>query len=344
MMMFNNIKWDSDSVVLIDQNMLPWKEIYHTYTNYRDILNALSDRTIDGNTAVGIAAAMGAALAVTHTKVEETPDYKDKILKVVELFRETRPSHHSLKYACDRCVKVIEAGSDSKAIRYGIRGESKNLFSLDMEINKKISENGHELLKDNDSILLISNYGRLSGAGYGTAQGMLRKAKSTGKNLKIYIAETRPMMQGSRLSAWELYKEGFDVTVVTDNSVFSLLENGSISSVITGSENIASNGDCLTSMGTSEIAAKASSCGIPFYIGAASDFNFNRDLADGRGFVIEKRPVGEVAYIADRMVVPEGVKVLNNIFDVTAAKNITAIISDKGVERNVKENGISKLV
>lgn len=344
MIMFNNIKWENDSVVLIDQKMLPWKEIYHTYTNYRDIINALSDRTIDGNTSVGIAAAMGAALAVTHQKAEDNlEEYKSNLIKILNIFMKTRPSHRSLEFAVSTMKKIVENGTDQKGIRYSIRSESKRIFSLDMDLNKRISENGSGFINENDNILLYSNYGRLSAAGYGTALGMVRKAKSEGKNFKVIVAETRPVMQGARLTAWELYREGFDVTVVTDNAVPGILRRGEVTSVITGAESIASNGDCLSTIGTSCIAECASRSGIPFYVGVASDFNFSMELADGRGFNIEKRPVGEVAYIADRIVVPEGVKILNPVFDVTSAEFITAIISDKGVEKNVKENGLSNL-
>ncbi|MBN1501189.1 MAG: S-methyl-5-thioribose-1-phosphate isomerase [Spirochaetes bacterium] len=339
----NSIKWENESVIILDQSQLPSKAVYHTYSNYRDIINAICDLTINGNICIALSAAMGMALAVSKTGDDENKEeFFLQTARILDIFEKTRPSHFSLRVVITKFRQFLETAPDIKTLKYNIRNESKNFFNADMDCNKKIVDCGNEIIEEGDSILLYSNYGRFSSAGYGTVLGIIRKARTDGKNFRIYIGETRPELIGGRITAWELKNEGFDVTVIPDNHMYSLVESRKVNKIIFGAIHVSANGDVLTETGSKPAAAAAQKVGIPFYICASSLYNFDFNSADGSGFIYENRPVGEVAYIENKIIVPEGITILNSIFEKIESALITKIICDKGIEENPGANGISK--
>lgn len=338
------IKWENDSVIMLDQSFLPKQLINHTFTNYRDVLNAVNDLSINGNSILGIASAMGLALFVTALKESDNiEEKKEEIRKIMSQFERTRPSHISIRNTMLKIKSLVDKANDIKSLKYSIRNESKNIFHIDMESNKRISDNGNPLIDDNDSILVFSNYGRFSAAGYGSVFGMLRKAKSEKKNLKIYIAETRPHFLGSRLTAWEMLNEKFDSKIITDLSALNLITEKKISKIILGTIGTFQNGDCIVENGVSSVAILAEASQVPVIVSSNSFFNFSKDESIGENFIFEERPIGEIAYSGDNLIVPEGSSIKNKIFETLTADKISMIVSDKGVERNVAENGIKNL-
>lgn len=341
--MYYMIKWNKDSISLLDQRLLPTHEVYHTYNSYTEVANSITDMVTRGAPLIGVTAAMGIALAAKKTNLKKYEDFKTEMNNVFELFAATRPTAINLFWAINRMKKVLESGNDVNQLKNKFEQEALKIYNDDIEINKKIGQNGHKFINDGDVIMTHCNAGALATAGYGTALGVIRAAVSAGKKIKVFCCETRPYLQGARLTAWELMKDKIDTTLICDNMAGHFMKAGKINKIIVGADRIAENGDTANKIGTYTHSVLAKEHNIPFYI-AAPISTIDAKTKTGADIPIEERSVEEVAYIKDVQIAPEGIYIENPSFDVTPAKNISAIITEKGVAEKPANNGIAHLL
>lgn len=339
--MYYTIKWNGDSVSMLDQRFLPMEEVYRTYPNYRDVAEAITDMVIRGAPAIGIAAGMGIALAAKKTDASDLASFKKEMEGVFAMFGKTRPTAVNLFWTINRMRAVVERSGDVDEIKKALEAEAVGIFEEDVKINRQIGKNGAKFLKDGDVVMTHCNAGALATGGYGTALGVIRAAVEEGKRIEVYACETRPYLQGARLTAWELLKDDIRVTLITDNMAGHFMRSGVVKKVVVGADRVAANGDTANKIGTYTHSVLAREHGIPFYV-AAPLSTLDPATPDGSAIPIEERGVDEVAYIAGIQVAPEGVFVKNPAFDVTPAANITAIITEKGVIENPAEKGIGE--
>jgi methylthioribose-1-phosphate isomerase len=338
-----SIRWDGESVTILDQRLLPNKEIYNTYRYYRDIANSIRNMEIRGAPVIGIAAAMGIALAAKYSKVTALDDFKEEILSVCDIFAATRPTAVNLFISIKRMKKIIQQGNEVSMIRQQLEQEALTIYNEDVEANKAIGKNGSRFINDGDVIMTHCNAGALATGAYGTALGVIRAAAEEGKKIKVFVCETRPYLQGARLTAWELLHDNIPVTLITDSMSGYFMKTGIIKKVIVGADRIAANGDVANKIGTYTHAVLAKEHGIPFYV-AAPVSTLDPETKNGNDIPIEERSVEEVAYINNEQIAPEGISIRNPAFDVTPVKYISAIITDKGVIENPSSVGIGKLL
>ncbi|OGL41249.1 MAG: S-methyl-5-thioribose-1-phosphate isomerase [Candidatus Schekmanbacteria bacterium RBG_13_48_7] len=330
--MIKTVEWVDGKVVMIDQRLLPEEEVYNSYTDYHEVAEAIKSLVVRGAPAIGVAAAMGIALGA---QAIQTTDYKifiQKINQVTETIKKTRPTAVNLFWAIERTKALIQSLSDRSVpeIKLRLIEESIKIHDEDIEINKKMGRFGAELFKDGDSILTHCNAGALATAGYGTALGVIRAVVEQNKKIHVYVDETRPYLQGARLTAWELMKENIPMTLITDNMSGYFMSKSKINRVIVGADRIAANGDVANKIGTYSVAVLAKYHGIPFYVAApASTFDLN--IASGSEIPIEERTSEEITHIYGQSIAPEGVKAAHPAFDVTPYTLISAIITEKGV-------------
>jgi methylthioribose-1-phosphate isomerase len=328
--MLPTIGWKEDRVVLIDQRRLPREEVYLECDDVNQVACAIENMTIRGAPAIGVAAAFGVALGVMKIKREE--DLDREFASVLARLRDTRPTARNLFWALERMEKVYESqeGSSLNVLKRKLIDEALAIEKEDVETNKKIGFWGKDLIKDGQSVLTHCNAGALATAGYGTALGIIRAACEQGKKIRVYADETRPLLQGARLTCWELDRDRIPVVLITDNMAGYLMRKGEIGAVITGADRIAQNGDTANKIGTYSAAILAKEHELPFYVAAPmSTIDFS--LEDGNGIPIEERDPGEVKRFAGQPITPPGVEVRNPAFDMTPAEYITAIVTEKGV-------------
>ncbi len=337
--MYHTIKWMGDSVSMLDQRLLPVQEIYHSYTSHLDVAASIRDMVIRGAPAIGIAAAMGIALAAKTTKTSGTDPFKAEMNSVCELFAKTRPTAVNLFWCVNRMKKIIQAGGTPEDIRNNLEKEAISILEEDIEVNKAIGRNGADFIADGDTVMTHCNAGALATGGYGTALGVIRAAVEQGKKIRVFACETRPYLQGARLTAWELLKDNIDVTLITDSMAGHFMKAGEIQKIVVGADRIAENGDTANKIGTYTHAVLAKENRIPFYV-AAPRSTLDPETKNGGAIPIEERSVDEVACIQGISIAPEGIFIRNPSFDVTPAKFITAIITEKGVIENPAQNGI----
>jgi methylthioribose-1-phosphate isomerase len=324
------IKWERDRLILIDQRRLPGEEVYIECTDYTHIAHAIEDMAIRGAPAIGVAAAYGVVLGVMN--LAESDDLESKFNRILTRLEKTRPTARNLFWALEKMRKIIEDNRNLALpeLKQKLLRKALSLEQEDIETNKKIGFWGKDLLQDGSSILTHCNAGALATAGYGTALGIIRAAFEQGKKFQVFADETRPFLQGARLTCWELEKEGIPVILITDNMAGHFMKKGAISVVITGADRIARNGDTANKIGTYSVAVLAKEHNLPFYVAAPlSTIDFN--LADGSAIPIEERNPDEVRKVGDFYICPPQVEVQNPAFDVTPAKYITAIITEKGI-------------
>lgn len=344
-MYFKTIEWRNDKVIMIDQRLLPMKELYNEYSSYIEVADAIRDMVIRGAPAIGVAAAMGIALGSIKINADDINLFTGEFDHICALIGKTRPTAVNLFWAINRMKKVFDKNKNSGSIikiKGLLKQEALNICEEDMEINKRLGNNGAELLKNGDTVLTHCNAGALATAGYGTALGVIRSAIESGKSLNIFADETRPFLQGSRLTAWELMKENIDVTVITDNMSGFLMKKGEIDAVIVGADRIAANGDVANKIGTYMVAVLANRHSIPFYV-AAPVSTIDLNIQTGRDIPIEERDSKEVTHYNGLQVVPDGVKVRNPAFDVTPNDLVTAIITEAGVVKGNFPEELKKL-
>jgi len=332
--MIRTILWVDDSIVLIDQKALPGKVHYLTLTDWRDVVKAINDLTIRGAPAIGVAAAMGIALGTLQLPETSLTGFRKSFEGLCKAFAETRPTARNLFWAIERMQRRFAEALPSgiAAVKKALIEEAIAIGEEDIEINRSIGLNGKAFIRDGDNILTHCNAGALATAGYGTALGVIRAAREDGKNTHVFVDETRPVLQGARLTCWEILEARIPPTLITDNMAGFLMRQGKVDLVIVGADRIAANGDTANKIGTYSLAVLAKAHGIPFYV-AAPLSTVDRSIRDGSGIPIEERHVDEVKQIQGLRTAPEEIAVYNPAFDVTPHRYITAIITEKGVAR-----------
>ena len=329
--MIRPVEWRNGAVVLLDQRLLPLQEVYRVYRDHRDVARAIKDMVVRGAPAIGVAAAMGIALGMAQTSQSDASRAFDRICR---RFAATRPTAVNLFWAIERMRRAFARarGRSAEVVREMLRQEAIAIYHEDIASNRALGKFGAALLKPRTTVLTHCNAGALATAGYGTALGVVRAAHDAGKQINVVATETRPFLQGARLTVWELKKDHIPATLITDGMAGYFMKRGMIGAVIVGADRTAANGDVANKIGTYTIAVLAACHRIPFYVAAPTS---TIDLAcpNGDAIPIEERGVREITHLADRQIAPSGVKVLNPAFDVTPSKLITAIITERGVVR-----------
>ena len=337
-MKFKAIEINNKMLVLLDQTALPGKAIYHSYADYRDVIAAIKRLEVRGAPAIGIAAAYALALAAESSGecgVEET---KVAIAEAAALIKEARPTAVNLAWAIDRCLAAADSYMGCRLDEYRkiLWREGEAIHREDEQMCDRIGAYGAELLEDGMTVLTHCNAGALATGGIGTALAAIYKARDAGKKIKVFADETRPLLQGARLTCWELMQEGIDVTLITDNMAGYCMARGKIDAVIVGADRIAKNGDVANKIGTYGLAVLAKEHGLPFYV-AAPESTFDKILESGNDIVIEERDAKEITEGFGRRTAPEGVKVFSPAFDITPRRLVTAYITDTGVRPGGKK-------
>jgi methylthioribose-1-phosphate isomerase len=334
MFLIKTIEWKDDKIVILDQRLLPQKEIYITYEDYMGVAQAIKNMVIRGAPAIGVAAAMGLALAAQGFGVKDFNSFYEKILTASSRLSATRPTAVNLFWAIERMQSCALANKDKPVpeIVELLKKEALKIYQEDIESNRRIGRFGHELLKDGSTVLTHCNAGALATAGYGTALGIIYSADEAGKRISVIVDETRPLLQGARLTAWELQKHGIKTTVITDNMAAMVMKQGRINAVIVGADRIAINGDVANKIGTYGVAVLAEKHKIPFYV-AAPVSTIDPKIPDGSKIPIEERDHAEVQKIGMQQITPAYVDVINPAFDITPSELVTAIITDKGIAK-----------
>lgn len=342
--LIKTIEWKDDKVVILDQRQLPLKEVYETYEDYLGVAQAIKNMVIRGAPAIGVAAAMGVALGAQGFGVKDFESFYEKILAVAGRLGATRPTAVNLFWALERMKACAMANKDRPVLEITqlLKEEALKIYREDIESNRLIGRFGHALLKDGDTVLTHCNAGGLATAGYGTALGIVYTAQDEGKRIHVIADETRPLLQGARLTAWELQKHGVKTTVITDNMAGTLMRQGKINAAIVGADRIAANGDVANKIGTYTVAVLANRHNVPFYV-AAPLSTIDPSIADGSKIPIEERDHSEVQKIGNQQITPDYVDVINPAFDVTPAELVTAIVTDKGIARPPYADSIKTL-
>jgi methylthioribose-1-phosphate isomerase len=333
--MFKTLEWTKDGVVMIDQRKLPGEEVYPVFRTHHEVAQAIKDMVVRGAPAIGVAAAMGAALGARQITTADPKEFERQFDAICDTLAATRPTAVNLFWAIERmkrvCRKHLEKG-DLTAVKLALETEANRMHQEDIDLNRQMGRHGATLLGENHRILTHCNAGALATAGYGTALGVIRAAVEQGKNVRVFADETRPFLQGARLTAWELHKDQIPVTLITDNMAGYFMRQGKIVSVIVGADRIAANGDVANKIGTYSVAVLAKENNVPFYVAAPiSTLDFS--LQSGDQIPIEQRSHREVTHIQGSAIAPPGVEVANPAFDVTPNGYVSAIITERGVAR-----------
>lgn len=337
--MLETIQWTDAGVVMIDQTRLPREEVYVTCKNYQEVANAIRSMVIRGAPAIGVAAAMGVALGMQQAATAA------EFNEICVTLAQTRPTAVNLFWAIDRMKRLYAEIQDLpiERIRERFVEEARQIRLEDIAINEAIGRNGADLIPDGRTVLTHCNAGALATAGYGTALGVIRAAVASGKRVEVFADETRPFLQGSRLTVWELQHDGIPATLITDSMAGHFLHSKRIGCVIVGADRIAANGDVANKVGTYSVAVLAKENEVPFYV-AAPISTFDLTLTSGDLIPIEQRSPTEVTHVQGVRVAPDGARVENPAFDVTPHRYVTAIITERGVARPPYAESLKKLV
>ena len=335
------VRWENNQVVMIDQTKLPAKLVYVRYRKYEDVARAIERLVVRGAPAIGVAAAFGMSLAAISSKAKNKKSLIKDLKTAYVRLRSTRPTAVNLVWALDQIMKVVYTKNDDvEEIKKSIILSSLNMATEDISTNKQLGKNGAKMIHDDDVILTHCNAGSLATVAYGTALGVLRAASDMGKNIRVIATETRPVMQGSRLTAFELNHYGIDFSLIPDTAVGHLMSGGLINRVIVGADRVLKSGHVYNKIGTYQVAALAKRHNIPFYVAApSSTFDLTSKVSD---VVIEERNKNELLKIGNKLLAPKGIKVFNPAFDVTPPELITGIITEKGVIKPPYEETIRK--
>ena len=335
--MIKTIEWTDEGIRMLDQRLLPTEEKYLMLRSYEEVAEAIKKMVVRGAPAIGVSAAMGLALGASQSVGTSVADLEDDFDYMCKVMSETRPTAVNLFWAIERMRERLRKEKsntqDPLVIKARLVKEAQDIFREDIEANRALGRFGAELLADGDTVLTHCNAGALATAGdYGTALGVVRGAIDAGKCISVIADETRPFLQGLRLTAWELAKDNIPVTVITDNMAGHVMKSGKINAVVVGADRIAANGDAANKIGTYMVAVLARKHNLPFYV-AAPISTLDLTLKSGDEIPIEERDPREVTHIREHQLAPDGVGVQNPAFDVTPNDLITAIITDKGVAR-----------
>jgi len=341
---FKTIEWRKDGIRLLDQRRLPHHLSYLLCRNASSVAAAISGMAVRGAPAIGVTAAMGIALGAKRIKSAEPALFFRGVERICEQMSRTRPTAVNLFWAVNRMRKILDQGGTLgiEEIKRRLEEEALRIYEEDIEVNRRIGKYGKALIRKGDGVLTHCNAGALATAGYGTALGILRAAQEDGKWFRVFADETRPLLQGARLTSWELLQEKIPVTVITDSMAAWLMKRGEISLVLVGADRIARNGDTANKIGTYNLAVLAKWHGVPFYV-AAPTSTIDLNLASGFEIPIEERDVKEVTHFQGRPVSPKGAKALNPAFDVTPQLLIKAIITEKGILRKPFVRGLKRI-
>ncbi|AJW71785.1 S-methyl-5-thioribose-1-phosphate isomerase [Nitrosopumilus adriaticus] len=335
------VEWKDNSVIMIDQTKLPNELIFVEYTDYRDVAEAIKNLVVRGAPAIGVSGAFGMALAAQQSNAMTKEELIVDLETAYQILLQTRPTAVNLKWGLEKTLDIAKQGKTISEIKNSLIEVSKKMAEDDITINKKMGKNGSELFQNNDTIMTHCNAGALATVGYGTALGVIRATKESGKNVKVIATETRPVQQGSRLTAFELKHDGFDVSLIPDTAVGYTMANGLVNKVVVGADRIVQTGHVFNKIGTYQVATMAKQHGIPFYVAAPlSTFDMKSDAED---VIIEMRKGTEVTGMGDTKTAPDDINVINPAFDMTPPELISGIITEKGIVKPPYEESIKKL-
>jgi len=340
-MTLKTVEWKDNSVIMIDQTKLPNSLEYVTYTDYNQVADAIRTLVVRGAPAIGVSGAFGLALAALQSNAKE----KDQLIQDLETAKkilfETRPTAVNLAWGLEKIMKITKDDKTVDEIRTSVIETAKQMAEDDIQINMSIGKNGSELFSENDTIMTHCNAGALATVGYGTALGVIRAIKESGKKVKVIATETRPVQQGSRLTAFELKHDGIDVSLIPDTAVGYTMANGLVNGVVVGADRILQTGHVFNKIGTYQVATMAKQHNIPFYVAAPlSTFDLQSKPDD---IIIEQRKASEVTGIGDKRTAPDGIDVINPAFDMTPPELISAIITENGVAKPPFQESIKEL-
>lgn len=346
--MIKTVEWTDAGVRMIDQRLLPTEETYLTLRSYEEVAEAIRNMTVRGAPAIGVSAAFGLALGAKQAVGTDVEDLEQDFEFMCKIMSETRPTAVNLFWAIERmrlCFKRARTeGLKADAIKQKLIEEAQQIYTQDLESNRALGRFGGELMPNEGTVLTHCNAGALATAGdYGTALGVIRGARDMGKNIAVIADETRPFLQGSRLTAWELAQDDIPVTIITDNMAGHVMKQGKVSAVVVGADRIAANGDAANKIGTYMVAVLARQHDIPFYV-AAPVSTVDLQIATGDDIPIEERAGLEVTHIKQLQLAPDNAQVFNPAFDVTPHDFIRAIITDKGIARAPFTESLKQLV
>ena len=335
------VEWKNNKVIMIDQTKLPNSLEFIEMDNFNQVADAIKNLVVRGAPAIGVSGAFGMALASIQTNFKTKDELLVYLEKAQKILRDTRPTAINLAWGLNRIMNIAKQGSSVSEIQKLVINESQKMADEDIEINKKMGMNGSVLFNDNDTIMTHCNAGALATVAYGTALGVIRATRESGKNVKVIATETRPIQQGSRLTAFELKHDGFDVSLIPDTAVGYSMANGLVNKVVVGADRIVKSGHVFNKIGTYQVATMAKQHGIPFYVAAPlSTIDLETRSED---VIIEMRKGEEVTGIGGKKTAPDEINVINPAFDMTPPELITAIITEKGVAIPPYEESIPKL-
>ena len=342
--MIQTLEWTDNGVRFLDQTKLPTEEVYVTCKTHEQVADVIRNMVVRGAPAIGVATAMGIALAVKNSKAENVGDLKKEFDQACEIISKTRPTAVNLFWAIRRMQQKLERAriQPLNQIKQTLIEEARRMHAEDIAANQAMGRHGATLMPASGGVLTHCNAGALATAGYGTALGVIRAAVEQGKKIHVYADETRPFLQGSRLTAWEMMKDGIPTTVISDNMAGAMMKQGKIGAIVVGADRIAANGDVANKIGTYTVAVLAKEHGIPFYV-AAPFSTVDLETSDGSKIPIEQRNSREVSHIAGKQIVPDGVEIENPAFDVTPAKYVTAIITERGIAKAPYSDSLPRL-
>ena len=340
-MTLKTVEWKNGSVVMIDQTKLPNELVFVTLTDYNQVADAIKTLVIRGAPAIGISGAFGLALAALNSKANSKDELINELKHAEKILFQTRPTAVNLKWGLEKIMSVTKYFESVDEIKKSIIETAKQMADDDIKINMAIGKHGSILFNDNDTVMTHCNAGALATVGYGTALGVIRATRDSGKNIKVIATETRPIQQGSRLTAFELKHDGIDVTVIPDTAVGYTMANGLVNKIVVGADRVLRTGHVFNKIGTYQVAVIAKQHDIPFYVAAPlSTFDLESDPED---VTIEQRNPSEVTRIGDKNTAPDGVNVINPAFDMTPPELISGIITEKSIAKAPFEDSIKKL-
>lgn len=350
--MFKTIEWTTEGVRLLDQRKLPAAEVYVLCRDYPGVAEAIRNMTVRGAPAIGVTAAMGIALGMRNARAASPPDLRAEFEKIASAISRTRPTAVNLFWAVSRMRKQFEDALTASSgapgpelvqrVASALEREAQEVLAEDVAANQAMGRHGAQLLKDSATILTHCNAGALATGGYGTALGVIRAAVSAGKRIRVFADETRPFLQGARLTAWELAQDGIPVTLITDNMAGHFMKQGALDAVIVGADRIAANGDVANKIGTYTAAVLARENEIPFYV-AAPLSTIDLKVQSGDEIPIEERSPEEVTHLSGVVIAPPGVEARHPAFDVTPNRYVSAIITERGVARGPYSESLPRL-
>ena len=340
-MTLRTIEWKNNEVIMIDQTKLPNELVFVKFTDYNDVAEAIRTLVVRGAPAIGVSGAFGMALAGLQSKAETKEELLTDLEKAQKILFMTRPTAVNLVWGLEKIMKVAKENNSVDEIKESIIDKAKQMADEDIKINQEMGKHGSQLFKNNDSVMTHCNAGALATVGYGTALGVIRATKESGKNIKVIATETRPVQQGSRLTAFELKHDGIDVTIIPDTAVGYTMANNLVNRVVVGADRILRTGHVYNKIGTYQVATMAKQHNIPFYVAAPlSTFDLKSNTED---VIIEQRNASEVTGIGDKKTAPDDISVINPAFDLTTPDLISGIITEKGVIKPPYEESITKL-